>query len=36
VTSGVIHHWVNNGQLKRDVDAPPVRQTALRATKLDQ
>lgn len=36
VSRGVIYHWINTGQLTRDVDAPPVRRAAPRATKLDQ
>ena len=33
---GVIYHWIATGQLTRDVDAPPVRRAAPRATKLDR
>lgn len=35
VSRGIVHHWIKTGQLTRDVDAAPVRQAALRATKLD-
>jgi len=36
VSRRVIYHWIATGQLTRDVDAPPVRRAAPRATKLDR
>ena len=35
VSRRVIYHWIATGQLTRDVEAPPVRHAAVRATKLD-
>jgi transposase len=36
VSRRVIYHWIASAQLTRDVDAPPVRHAAPRATKLDR
>jgi len=35
VSRRVIYHWIATGQLARDLDAPPPRRSARRATKLD-
>ena len=35
VSRRVIYHWIATGQLARDLDAPPPRRAAPRATKLD-
>ena len=36
VSRRVIYHWIETGQLTRDVDAPTRRLAAPRATKLDE
>lgn len=36
VSRRVIYHWIATGQLARDLDAPPPRRAAPRATKLDR